>query len=528
MILAYEFIYVSKNALLENFLYAIAAEAKREFYIVKANEKITLFVKGEEEELRAFSDLLAAEAPLSIFLRSVNVKVAKQWEIEKASAIAPCETPIGFTPKTQALSAQSGDWTIAPEIGKRIALNNMPPIDEAFARLRNGESVAIEGKYTIAPLTDRFCDESAVVMPTDIGFIASVVVANEEDISALGSLERPILRLPTNIIFSAKYPTAPRIISVALAGDLYLYLLSIKLAKSGVKAIALNGYDRLRVVALKDRNLVISGAGLSQNAARFLAIKEPHFRAFAAAIDERGLQSESNLGFFFSLYNDDYVVFNNPESGAIELLKVDFPSSIDEVFLAIEQRDQNGAKLIASYRAQYGEIAKSINAVSLKNAPKNIASLWGIIGLILGVSDNLNNSCEKMFEHIAFGGALKAPSADYKLTANSIDFIALTRGAISYKLAGAPNELIAYGLCEGLARFLGDLCDLIAAGSSADAMLREVRNADKFISALNVETPKNIFLIGSLFSRKIFSQLTLNAISPNKPPLFPNELPLEL
>ncbi|MDR0746425.1 MAG: hypothetical protein LBE89_00850 [Helicobacteraceae bacterium] len=528
MILAFEFVYVSQNAVLEHFLRAIAIEAKREFYIKRQNETTTLFVRGEEDELKAFSDLLAAELPLSIFLRAASVKAAVEWKPDEASEIGSCEETIGFTPKTQALAAQNGDYTIAPEIGKQIALDNMPPIDETFRRLLEGESVAIENKYTISPLTELFCGENDIIAPTDIGFVASVAVANEEDIRALGSLERPILRLPTNLIFASKHPKAPRIINVALAGDLYLYLLSIKLAESGVKAIALCGYDRPRVTALKDRNIIISGVQLSQNAARFLTIKEPHFRAFAAAIDERGLQNESSLGFFFSLHSDDRVVFNSPKTGAIELLKVDFPSSIAAIFNAIESRSQNGAKLIANYRKLCGEIAAKIEPISFENAPKNIASLWAVAGLILGFGDDLKSSFNKALEYIAFYGDLKAPSVDYKLQGALIDPIATLSSVISLKLAGAPNEALAFSLCESLARFLGDLRDLIEAGLGAETGLKEARNAKDFLASLSIEPPKHIFLIGSLFCVKAFSQTALNHISPAKTPFFPNETPLEI
>ncbi|MDR0665465.1 MAG: hypothetical protein LBF86_08125 [Helicobacteraceae bacterium] len=527
MILAYEFIYLSKNAALENFLRAIAYEAKRDFYIKKEGWKITLFVRGGEEELKAFSDLLAVELPLSIYLRSATVKALSEWKPYEASAIERCEEPIGFTPKSQALAAQSGKWTIAPEIGAPIALDNMPPIDNAIERLSKGESVAIEGKYTISPLTDRYYDENDVVMPTDIGFTASVAIAKEEDINALGSLERPIVRLPANLIFQSRYPKAPRAVNVALAGDLYLYLLSIRLAESGVQAIALANYDRPRVTALKNQNIIVSGV-TPQSSSRFLAIKEPHFRVFAAAIDEKGLQNEANLGFFFSANYDDRVIFNSPKTGAIELVKINFPPSIAEILSAIEKRDQSGAKLIAKYRETYGETLAPIEAVSLENAPRNIVSLWAAAGLILGFGDDLKSAGNRIFEHIAFGGAIKAPSADYKLIAGEIDSLGLIRSAISYKLASAPDDLIAFSLCEGLARFLGDLGDLIGAGLNAEAGLREARNADSFLASLCVEAPQNIFLLGSLFSNKTFSRLALSHISPGKTPLFPNEIPLEI
>ncbi|MDR1451657.1 MAG: hypothetical protein LBI57_04910 [Helicobacteraceae bacterium] len=526
MILAYEFVYISPNAVLENFLYAIAAEAKREFYVKKLNETITLFVRGDEAELAAFSDLLAEKLPASIFLRRANVTIAAEWRIEEASAIEPCETPIAFTPKTLKLAEQSGDYKIAPEIGRRIALDDMPPIEEVAERLLRGESAAIEGKYTISPLTNRQFDENVVIMPTDISFIASAAIAKEEDIIALGSLERPILRLCANLIFSLKYPKAPRIISVALASDLYLCLLSKKLAESGVTMVALEHYDRVVVTALKSQNLI--ARGLSNAGAKFAIIKEPHYRAFAAAIDERNLRGEANLGFFFSLKSDDRVIFSSPEMRAIELLKTELPSSIAELFSSIEKRDQNGAKLIASYRERYGETANAIKTISLANAPRNIASIWGIAGLLLGVCDNFESACEKMIERVACFDGLKSPSADYKLNGGAIDPLSPLSSAISLKLAGASDDLIACGFCESLARFLSDVNDLIAAGASAEAGLRQARNADGFLASLDIEAPKNIFLLGSLFSLKTFSELAVAYISPAKTPFFPNAAPLEL
>ncbi|MDR2638333.1 MAG: hypothetical protein LBC09_00675, partial [Helicobacteraceae bacterium] len=231
MILAFEFEYAARNAVLENFLRAIASEAKREFYIKKQNETITLFARGDADELKAFSDLLAAELPLSIFLRAASAKAVLEWKPDEASEIEPCEAVIGFTPKSLALAAQSGDFTIAPEIGRGANLTGMPPIDDLITALREQGRVEIAGKYALSLPDERFCDQNAVIMPTDIGFVANIAIAKEEDIAALGALERPIVRLPINMIFAAAYPDAPRITSVALAGDLYLCLLSRKLAE---------------------------------------------------------------------------------------------------------------------------------------------------------------------------------------------------------------------------------------------------------------------------------------------------------
>ncbi|MDR2033997.1 MAG: hypothetical protein LBP89_05130 [Helicobacteraceae bacterium] len=527
MILAYDFIYVSPNAVLENYLYLIASQAKQEFYIKKQNKKITLFVRGEEEALKTFSDRLAAEAPLSIFLRGVTARIAENWNIEESSAIKACFAPLGFSPRSLIAAKKSGDWTIKPEIGAAKALENMPPIDSAVESLSGGGAIEISGSYRLFALENRAYNPNAVIMPTDIGYISEIAIAKTEDINALGSIERSILRLPTNLIFQSKYPALPRLIGIALAGDLYLYLLSLKLAEKGVKAIVLEDYDHIEVVALETQNLIASGLGFSPSLDRFFTIKEPYFRAFGAAIDERDLRGEANLGFFLSVENDDRFMFNAPKTGAIELLKIDLPTSIADIFAAIEQSGESGAKLISNYREKYGDIIGAIESATFENAPKNVASLWALAGLILGFDLDIKSAFNKTLEYIAFCAMPKSPIIDYKLNNNAIDPLPFFRSAISYKLAGTPDELIAYGMCESLIYFLSDLVDIIVSKSVAGASLIKTRNADRFLAALNIETPENIFLLGSLFSCKALSQLALKHIAPNRKLYFPNALPLE-
>jgi hypothetical protein len=528
VILAYEFIYVSKNAVLENFLSAIAVEAKRDFYIKKNNEKITLYVRGDENELESFSRLLSLELPTSIYLRGVSARAIDEWNPNEADRVEPLNAALSFTPKSLRVVNRDGDYRIAPEIGLKTPLEDMPPIDSVLAKLDNGESVAIKGKYTIAPASRCENITNAVVMPTDMAFIAAIAIAKDEDINALASIERPIVKLPSNIIFQSQYRKAPRIINVALAGDPYLYLLSSALSVRGVKAFALENYDRIEVTALKRQNVIVKDAGASAIADRFSAIEGAHYRAFAAAIAERGLQKEPNLGFFLSLTNDDRVIFNSPQEGAIELLKVDFPPSIADIFSAIRS-SESGAKALNAYRERYADIFAAIEAVRFENARKNIASLWGIAGLLLGFGGDLKTAFNTLIENLAFNSAARGARIDYKLTENAIDAIAFFRSVISFKLADSPNELIVFGICESLTSFISDLLDLLDAGTSAEAGLKQTRNAERLLEKIKPNvTPKNIFLLGSLFSNKTFSELTIANVSSNRRLLFPDALPLEL
>ena len=69
MILAFEFNYISKNALLENILESTCKDFGIDYKIGKVDNVINLYVEGDEQVLTSFSDFISKRLPLSIFFK---------------------------------------------------------------------------------------------------------------------------------------------------------------------------------------------------------------------------------------------------------------------------------------------------------------------------------------------------------------------------------------------------------------------------------------------------------------------------
>ncbi|MDR2904956.1 MAG: hypothetical protein LBU73_03275 [Helicobacteraceae bacterium] len=568
MVLEFEFNYVGNNDLLENFLQEISASGGCEFYIKKSADFVYLYAQGTEKELADFSDHLAQELPYSIFLRSTAAKVVEKFNRNESSKIAPCEVILPMTPKSMKEAEKTGDFRIKSEIGKEYVLGEVPTIEEAVEKLISELAPeAIGGdccnfgitteSYTINLLKPANSGHF-VIMPTDLKFLPRIAVASEEEAAAISAIERPVVEMKLNAIFRAKYlDSFPLMAHIALPGDLYLYLLCLELAKRDVEAIAVSNYHehitkhknaRAIVMPLKTQNVLVSaGDFLPQKIDKFLTIKEPHFRIFAAAIEDQNKKQDRSLGFYFSDSNDDYVMFNSPETGAKELLKVWLPDNIDDLLAAIES-DETGAKLLENYKAKFPENfanflaikedAAKLNIRVLNNGAfrQNIAALWAIAAVFTGLSNSIFDSAHtadsfhKILHNAAFSAAPKGQRIDYKLKSgeNAIDGVRFLRSVISFKLAGADNEILSLGIVESLAHFISDLVSIVCNKETTDFTLIETRNFGEFIKSLDFRSRADaVFFTGRLFACAKLSEIALEKVGASRKCYFPSALALE-
>ena len=94
MILAYEFDGASENFAF--FLKFYAQKSGLKFSIKKQRDLTTLYAKGSQEELLAFSDLLSSALPHSVFLR--GSKVCASENLPQGEANEPVNTFSNITP----------------------------------------------------------------------------------------------------------------------------------------------------------------------------------------------------------------------------------------------------------------------------------------------------------------------------------------------------------------------------------------------------------------------------------------------
>ncbi|MDR3346028.1 MAG: hypothetical protein LBS73_02530 [Campylobacteraceae bacterium] len=550
MILVYEFTYVSQNAVLENFLDNIAKSADVESYISKKDDKVLLHVKGDEEQLGLFSEKLSKELPYSLFLNSTNAYIDEAWDTNQAIRVPPCDIYLPFT--KQALDTAVRDFNpfVQNEIGENqqiylplifeqdgVRHKYSEDFAEAFERaadiVAKGQKLNIKtlsGIFCVSQIEDKAYDDEFVVMPSELSIVSKIAVTKNEEISTLVSLEKPIVRAHTNMIFASKYPNFPRFLRLAMADDLFLYFLSLALFKKGVEFVILEQKEnlasaflyfeqgitprpRLEVCALQSgQNIITHGTWhmKPQSLKNIKFLKHHYHTQFAATMQESGVFDKANCGIYLSLKHNDKIMFYNDKVGVLDILSIEFKNSFKEIFLRLAS-DESGEKLVANYKQAFPHIYQKIENISFEGVAQSVSNLWGIAAILMGFGDDLRLAREKLLENIEMFAGEKGPRIDYKLidensAKQSLDAYKLLKSVMSFRLAGADDGMLSYGIGESLVYFLSDF-------------------ADKLKGDFEVE---NIFFMGSLFGTKSISNLCVKHLSVNHKVHFSKELPIEL
>ncbi|MDR2081334.1 MAG: hypothetical protein LBP54_05555 [Campylobacteraceae bacterium] len=546
MILIYDFIYLADNGVLENFLENIAKDTRH--CITKDKDKISLYIEGGEEELKSFSDMLSKTLPFSLFLKKANARTIEKWDNLKAIKIPECGVILPFTQKALLKAKAEFNPFVKNEIGANPDIS--PPLifqdkngrekyDDGFkeAFFKAAKIVADGGHLNIKSKNGFVCVsklkdkkyENFSVMLTDLSAASKIAVLKNAEISALASLEKPLVRTHSNLIFASNYPNFPRFFNIGLANDLFLYLLGAILFEMGVEFVVLEAKsamidaslyfeedvkqnERFQICALDNgQNIIVKGVSFASpkllNAIKQL--KNPHHMQFAASMHELDLFEEASCGVYLSLKNDDMISFYSPTTGVLDMVSITYENSLQEMLENIA-KDETGARLIRNFAEKFPLIFAKAKEISLEKKANNIASLWSIAAFLMGLGEDLPQARERLFENIETFGGQKGPRVDYKLldeksaktTLNAHKFI---KSVMSFRLADVENGLLSYGIAESLVYFLSDFADGLKGGFQI----------------------KNVLLLGSLFSVKTISNLSVKHIV-NYRVDFNHELPIEL
>ena len=170
MFLAFEFSCFSSNGVLENLLEDIAKESKIVHKILRKKEIVTLYVEADEEGLGLFADKLSMSLPLSIFYKPTGVSVVDSMPKDE-QVIPKMDNEVLFTPKKLA----TFEFECADLVDKIMA---------GLCVEINGCNI---GKIESLPsLVDDF-----EVVATDLSVVQKMVLAQENELYALATLERP-------------------------------------------------------------------------------------------------------------------------------------------------------------------------------------------------------------------------------------------------------------------------------------------------------------------------------------------------
>ena len=549
MILAFEFNYVSKNALLENMLESICKDFEISYKIGKVDNIVSLYVEGDETKLTNFSDFIGTRLPLSIFFKSTAVNVVEEM-IGGLETIDKCELCVPFTPKTLAtckdenlnplinnevgIASFDANGVILKENDNVVAIENFEALYAKISEvLTNNEEICINsasGSYVIGKI-ENLKEKDFIVIPTDLSVVEKMVVIRENEIKALASLEKPAIKLRVNTLYGAKGILPTMRVKLKLADELLLLNVCERLHKNGVDfiyrvnttsstckySVEIDGsftkLPQIEVCVLENGEiLIVSGDGYSAPELRENLNKfdtKAHAQ-FATIMQEHNLFDEKISCFYMSKAHDDMIMHLSDKTGMLDLVKFPIVHDMKEIFKTIKT-STIGAKLVTSYEEQFPETYKNaMNYQIPTDASNNIYNIWGIAGVILGFADNIKDASEKVIENAEDFGGKKGPRVDYLLVdkesiKSDFDMMRLIRSAMSFKLAGTDDVTLSFGMMEAFAYFLSDTSDSCKENLSSEKTL----------------------LCGSMFGVRKFAEIACKNITASSQICLNRELPID-
>jgi hypothetical protein len=559
MILKFILKYSGNNGIIEKFFIRTAKEMGLEIGFERIEKFLTVYIKGSEEELTKYSDALSKELPLSIFMESLDAEVTQNFvefipnDFPKIN-LPPCPRCLRevkdinnknyYNPFHHCEICGYQVSNVKKEDNYKTIFENI--VNE----LKTKGEVSIQtmnGKYKLS--TNLNTDYLVV---KNLSVVANYFMSFEGDAKALGSIEKPFVKLKTNLTFKKTFESNNVAFYVKLPDDMILDLLFEEL--KDMEILSLTKVEKsdyfefdvkeeeniVAVVTDTKKHIIIPQSGerslipqysdslgkvvlginskfgaYSDEEKTIIDLKEnlpkietketeKNFAGFFGVLNQWKLEDKITVGYTFYLNDKSQILLNSPKFGLIEYVNFDFKfDSFEDIFAEIKAMNETGSKLIKNYMEK--ENQKFMNALNsdLTTQKQGIAYLWGLIGIILGFDQNIDKAYDKLIEYSNDALTKKGPRIDYKMEEKNLNPLWAIRTAMSFKLAGVDNYLISFGVIESFAEFLNTIYE-----------------------TLNKEMELGgAILVGDMFEGEFLNKTYTN-ISKNYPIFIPKSLPM--
>lgn len=544
MILEFSFNYLSSSLIYEKIILNTLGIFFFESKIIKSADNLFLYVKSDDSnELESFANRLSLELPHSIFLHETDVKVVDEMPQESSVLPQLQKLPMAFCPKClREVMDESNEnyYNIFHECEvcgydvhgeKKSYKDDFVNLAKSISSGLVVEVNTFYGKYFIGKLGKKCNEVDFDIISYDLGTIAHYTNGTNSEMAALGAIEKPFVKLKTNIKFKMDFEdVADELIRFKLPDDLVLHLLLHELHKLGINLIFITKeklpfdvkfdlaeYEKelepIEVVVGDNHIAIVRGEkGLPYQNLSNSNDLIPHVGAFFSVIKEHSLFDNTVVGVNISkMYHNNILVYCK-KFGTIEYLSFAFKfDSVKDVFDSIMSSNESGKKLIENFKNKFPEHFEAISAITFNEEEFNVYKLWGIVSIVLGYSKDKNIfASAKVLEDSAssFFGT-KGPRIDYKLKRVDskvyLDPLMTIRTAMSFKLADVDRLTLSYGVIESFVEFVSTQLDEIKEEMKSDAVV----------------------VTGSLLqNRHLFSKLS-KEVSINHKLYFNKELPID-
>lgn len=493
MVLKFEFTYKSKDKTLAKFLDFASKQFDCSYKILQEGDFLYLYVESSQEILTSFSDNLSLYLPMSIYFYGLKVEVIDSLPFTNSITLAQ-DKHISFCPEClkkvedeknkdyynafKSCDICSGFEEAEFIFEDEVIESNKPLFEKIALLISENKKIKIKtlsGIFVFSKLEN--IDKSSKLLVTNLENISSLIVENKTEIIALASIEKPFIDFKINEIYKQKNSVKKDKISIRFANDLTLLLLSKELEKYNIDFLNIEEntefdyfldvkskkdiyIDIPKIKCFENKKLVLESNSYPKKLDTvFEKFQEKNKAQFMSVLWENRLFSESILNFYISSKNSDGVSYYSEKiDGLVDILEpLYIPKSIKEIFEEI-QKDTKGKKLISNYKEKFPEDYKiAINtAIFFQNS--SFYTYFQIAKIVLNFQNNIvENAMDCLLE--------KGPRIDYKLFDSkklfhkNLDYLALFKSALSFKLAGVDEQTISLGFMESLANFIGNEID---------------------------------------------------------------------
>ncbi len=547
MILHYKFEYFSNNNLLIHSLEDCANEFNIEYKIMKENNEIHLYVEGDVQKLEEFSSFLSQNVPMSIFLNNVEVNSLDSFpenikdvsgEFHSLSFCMNCLHNVDKSDENyynpfiycKKCGQDLGTNSLKLFVGETEVLkdNYEQYFKEIVNLLNDNKRVKIKtlsGDFVFFKIDENLKDDTCglSLLSIDLNEISKGVKATKQEVIALASIEKPIIKLELNDDF--KQLIKKDFVNVRYANDMFLYLLSKELQQNSIYFLGYKNdieydaylcfeptkeYKQITIpkiaVAQSSRVLVLDNASYnSKYDDVYEQFVEKDKAQFMVLLSENNLLEASVANFYISSTNNDGAsVYSNTFDGIIDIYNIKMPKDVSEIFEEIKKSD-TGLRLISNFQQKFPKLYTNALQANLDvNGIVSISSLWKYVSLILGLEGDvleLANSC----------AAPKGPRIEYSLVENDkmlnkeFNIVKLIQTGMSFKLAGLDSQMISLGYVESFVEFM-------------------TNNIDRINKDIEL---KGVSFCGDLVSNKLISKLINKNIENNFTVYYNKDFPIQ-
>jgi hypothetical protein len=471
---------------------------------------IYAYVEGNEEELEKFSNELARELPLSVFLKSLKAEITEEFKDDEKRefpdiSLAPCPKCLREVkdPENENYYNIFHHCEVCGYKAKGEKTDKSL-FDGLAKKLKEEGKISVQtmnGAYEISTNLEN----AELLVAKDLAAVAKYFMSFEGDAKALASIEKPVIKLKTNIEFKKTFGISKPAFDVKLPDCMVLELLfdsfedaeilalkeienptdlsfEVKVEKtpkavvtdSRTKDILIYEGDRSIVPAFeKEINSEKIGAYKNYVAYRnegktvievngekkgeTTSAKAP-YAGFFGVCESWNISEKTIMGYCFYKHDESKILLNSPKFGLVEVNDFVFSyKNFEEIFSLIATMNDTGKKLIENFSKKSPENFKHALKANTVSDKKGIYYLWGLVGIVLNMGDDIEEAAESVLKHANEAVAKKGPRIDYKSEKNNLNPLWTIRTAMSFHLAGLDNYMISYGVIESLAEYLSNL-----------------------------------------------------------------------